>query len=148
MRGRSLFCLFAFVVVAGTPALAKETKQAAGQQTTPRGLSLMRAYQCMACHTIDGKGADGGVPLDRKPRSRDFIIQQLLDPEQHVARNPRAFSGDPNLMPDHQLSAEESASIADYLIWHLRSKSSAAKTKTRTNIRSNRTVKVETSKHK
>jgi mono/diheme cytochrome c family protein len=65
---------------------------------------------------MDGAGAKDGVSLDKLHRDRKFIIAHLLDPEANVAKNPGAFKGDPNLMPSHQLSNSEAASIADYLL--------------------------------
>ena len=81
-----------------------------------RGRELVRAYQCGSCHVIDGKGPKEGVSLDRLNRSKKFIVEQLLDPEEHVATNAAAFNFDPNLMPSHELDRSEALAIADYLL--------------------------------
>ncbi len=112
-----LACLF---VCAGDRADSapppKQPQPAKNSPQAKRGLALIKAQQCLTCHTMDGAGAEGGVSLDHLHRTRSFIIQHLLDPEASVAKNGKAFGGDPNLMPQMQLSKEEAGSIADYLL--------------------------------
>ncbi len=112
-----LACLF---VCAGDRADSapppKQPQPAKNSPQAKRGLALIKAQQCLTCHTMDGAGAEGGVSLDHMHRTRSFIIQHLLDPEASVAKNGKAFGGDPNLMPQMQLSKEEAGSIADYLL--------------------------------
>lgn len=84
--------------------------------TADRGLLLMKAHQCFACHHLHDLGAQDGVALDKLHRSREFIVQHVLDPEENVARYPAAFNNEPNLMPAHQLSRSEAKAIADYLL--------------------------------
>lgn len=83
-----------------------------------RGAILYHANECQACHSIGGVGAKSGLPLDDLPAShgKDFIVQHLLDPEQHVRQNAKSFGGDENLMPTPNLSEEESSAIADYIL--------------------------------
>lgn len=79
------------------------------------GKQLVKAYQCASCHVIDGKGAEGGIKLDKLKRSQKFIAEQLMDPEEHVMRNAKAFNFEPNLMPSHQLTLNEARAMALYL---------------------------------
>lgn len=83
-----------------------------------QGAILYHANECQACHSIGGVGAKSGVPLDSLPASHDrtFIIEQLLDPEEHVRKNKSMFGWDANLMPKPHLSKTESESIADYIL--------------------------------
>jgi mono/diheme cytochrome c family protein len=81
-----------------------------------RGEELIKAYQCVCCHVINGKGALGSVSLDNLKRSPKFVVDHLLDPEEHVAKNAAAFNFDPNLMPSHQLTVAEARSMAAYLL--------------------------------
>lgn len=98
-----------------------------------RGRALLNAHQCLACHRLAGEGAKDGVSLDNLGRTRQFIVQHIMDPEGNVAKNPDAFRGDPNLMPSNQLSLDEARSIADYLIHRkTQTKSKVGKTAGRT----------------
>lgn len=113
-----LACLSLF---AGDGAHSAPPSQKAqpGYKNSPqakRGLALIKAHQCLTCHTMDGASAEGGVSLDHLHRTRSFVIQHLLDPEANMAKNSKAFNGDPNLMPQMQLSKEEAGDIADYLL--------------------------------
>ncbi|MBX9688820.1 MAG: cytochrome c [Candidatus Obscuribacterales bacterium] len=83
-----------------------------------RGSSLYLAYQCAACHRLNGKGPEDGVPLDGIGSRRDakFIKEQLKNPEEHVKKHPEAYQGDPNMMPNPDLSAEEINAICSYLL--------------------------------
>lgn len=82
------------------------------------GASLFKANGCGDCHWAAGYGDKEGVVLDgiSKRRSRQFIVSHLRNPEEHVEKNAKAFKGDPNLMPDPNLSDREIGLIADYLI--------------------------------
>jgi len=82
-----------------------------------QGRSLYLSYDCAACHRISGKGCVEGVPLDGvgRRRSTTFLTQHLRDPEAHVAQNPKAFNGDPNLMPPQNLDDSEIALLVKYL---------------------------------
>lgn len=116
----SLAFLACLTIFSGDRAQSAPSNEPQGNsknsQQAKRGLALIKAQQCLTCHTLDGKGAKDGVSLDSLHRSRAFIIQHLLDPEASVAKNGKAFGGDPNLMPQMQLSKGEAADIADYLL--------------------------------
>lgn len=83
-----------------------------------RGRKLLGMNGCLDCHRAGGKGFAEGVPLDglRKRRTRAFVLSHLRDPEGHVERNKKAFHGDPNLMPNPNLSEAEIKLIVDYLL--------------------------------
>lgn len=109
-------------LIAVAPALGSGKKKIKSKRTTTismvkRGKDLYRQYQCSDCHSIDGQGNLDGVSLDKigKKRSREFLIEQILDPEKHVENNPKAFKGDTNLMPPQQLEKAEASAIVDYL---------------------------------
>ena len=83
-----------------------------------QGKVLFKAYDCAACHIIDGKGCTDGIALDHEgtKRSEQFIFDQLKDPEAHVSKNPKAFGGDPvNLMPKTDFEPNELRLICKYL---------------------------------
>lgn len=99
------------------PAMAKTKSTPPGAAQCKHGQELIKAYQCVSCHVIDGIGAKNGVSLDKLKRSKKFVVDHLLDPEEHVAKNAAAFNFDPNLMPSHQLSVTEAQAMADYLLF-------------------------------
>lgn len=83
-----------------------------------RGKALFLANQCLDCHLVAGKGCDEGFVLDdiSKRRTTEFVREHLNDPEQHVARNAKAFEGNPNLMPAPNLSKAEINDVVAYLM--------------------------------
>lgn len=81
-----------------------------------RGEVLIKAYQCNSCHIINGSGAKDGLSLDNLKRSKKFIADHIMDPEEHVTKNGAPFNFDPSLMPSHQLSRAECEAIAEYLL--------------------------------
>ena len=102
---------------ASTGAKKREGKHA-NAAAVKRGQSLYRAYQCCSCHVLDGKGATDGVPLDSvgRLRSSKFVRDHLRNPEDHVEKNPQAFKGEPNLMPEHGFSSSELNDLTSYLM--------------------------------
>jgi mono/diheme cytochrome c family protein len=81
-----------------------------------RGEILIKAYQCNSCHIINGTGAKDGLSLDNLKRSKKFIADHIMDPEEHVTKNGAPFNFDPSLMPSHQLTRAECEAIAEYLL--------------------------------
>ena len=81
------------------------------------GAVLFRANGCYDCHSINGRGSTEGVSLSSVGlrRNKEFLIEQLQDPEEHVRKNAKAFNQAPNLMPSHELSKKEIGSIVAYL---------------------------------
>lgn len=121
-------------IVATTEVQAKDkSKQSTNQSAQARsrikqkskvskGRLLIGVYDCLSCHSLDGEGNKEGVALDHLKRSRSFLIEHILAPETHVEKNPTAYANEPNLMPSYQLSREEAADIADYLLGSTRNK--------------------------
>jgi mono/diheme cytochrome c family protein len=83
-----------------------------------QGKTLYKMYDCAACHSIRGAGCKEGVPLDGigSRRSQRFLTEQLQDPEEHVAKNTKAFRGDPNLMPHPHMDDQEIKLVVKYLM--------------------------------
>jgi mono/diheme cytochrome c family protein len=81
------------------------------------GAALFRANGCFDCHSIDGRGSTEGVSLSSVGlrRDREFLAQQLQDPEEHVRKNKKAFNSEPNLMTNPNLSRQEINQIVTYL---------------------------------
>lgn len=85
------------------------------------GRALYMANGCADCHYIESaapeSGCVDGEPLDGigSRRSRKFVEEHLADPEEHVSKNYKVFSSEPNMMPHPNLSKEEVALITDYL---------------------------------
>lgn len=98
------------------PAMAQTKTALPSAAQRKYGQDLIKAYQCVSCHVIDGSGAKNGISLDKLKRSKKFVVDHLLDPEEHVEKNAAAFNFDPNLMPSHQLSVAEAQAMADYLL--------------------------------
>ena len=82
------------------------------------GKKLYKMNECAACHSIRGVGCREGVPLDgvASRRSKRFLSEQLKDPEEHVAKNQKAFNRDPNLMLQPNLDDREIKFIVKYLM--------------------------------
>ncbi len=83
-----------------------------------RGKELFLTNQCLDCHLVSGKGCNDGIALDgiAQRRTKQFLQEHLKDPKEHVARNARAFGGNPNLMTAPNLSKSEIDDIAAYLL--------------------------------
>lgn len=113
--GLLLSIVCSILLASPVEAQPRKTITPAATQHKP-GEELIKAYQCVSCHIINGGGAQGGVSLDNLKRSKQFIVEHLLDPEEHVEKNAAAFNFDPNLMPSHQLTATEARAMADYLL--------------------------------
>ena len=98
---------------------AKHAKKASTGSLSQRGQMIYKEYDCASCHSIRGNGCKNGVPLDdvARKRNKQFLVEHLTDPEAHVAKNPKAFQGDPNMMPVPHLNKRE----IDYLIAYLQS---------------------------
>ncbi len=79
-----------------------------------RGRALFTAYQCLDCHKLAGKGCIDGITLDGVGdlRSVDFLIAQLEDPEEHIAR---VLPGQTSLMTAPNLSKDEVKAVVAYL---------------------------------
>lgn len=109
---------------AAEPGAAKARAAEVRANKLATGKRLYEAYQCADCHLISGYGCREGVSLDDvgSRRTVDFIKAQLRNPEEHVAKNPQAFGGDPNLMPFQNLSPQEVDALSHYL-FSLKSKS-------------------------
>lgn len=110
--------LFLSHAVAGSNSEPKKLskKEKKEQASREDGRRLIQGYECLSCHVIDGKGSTGGPNLDNLKRSNEFVVEQLLDPEKHVAKNAAAFNFEPSLMPGGLLSRAEAMSIAAYLL--------------------------------
>lgn len=93
------------------------TKSSSAKSMAIRGKELYRLYQCADCHSINGQGNKAGVSLDKigTKRSENFLLEQIMDPEKHVEKNPDVFKGDTNLMPPQQLEKSEAKAIVEYL---------------------------------
>ncbi len=99
-------------------ASVKSKPKMTSAEEVKEGKVLFKAYDCAACHTIEGKGCTDGIALDHEgaKRSEQFIFDQLKDPEAHVSKNPKAFGGDPvNLMPKTDFEPNELRLICKYL---------------------------------
>jgi len=81
------------------------------------GKTLFRANGCFDCHSINGSGCAEGVSLSSVGlrRNREFLLEQLRDPDAHVEKNKKAFNSEPNLMTNPNLNAKEAAMIVTYL---------------------------------
>ena len=82
-----------------------------------KGRALFRSNGCYDCHSINGEGCTEGVSLSSVGlrRTREFLVEQLRDPEVHVAKNKKAFNFEANLMTKPNLSQKEVAAIVSYL---------------------------------
>ncbi len=81
------------------------------------GKSFYKQYQCFDCHSISGKGCKDGMKLDHlgAKRSKEFISEQLKDPDKHFEKHAEAFDIDLNLMPPQNLEPYEIDSLVEYL---------------------------------
>ena len=77
--------------------------------TESRGAQLFKSENCIACHAIGGTG--GGVAPDLsavgRRRSRDYIVEQIRDPQSH---NPNTVMPSFGHLPQQDIEA-----LADYL---------------------------------
>jgi mono/diheme cytochrome c family protein len=75
-----------------------------------KGAKIYEREKCMDCHTLKGKGGAVGPNLTAvgSRRSRDYIFQQIKDPQSH---NPRTE------MPSFgtRISDQDISALADYL---------------------------------
>ena len=112
-------CCFGLIFVLSLQSCSQalaEPKRGASLAQRKEGEILIKAYQCSSCHIINGKGASEGLSLDNLKRSKKFIADHIMDPEEHVAKNGAPFNFDPSLMPSHQLTRAECEAIAEYLL--------------------------------
>lgn len=79
-----------------------------------RGAGLFKAYQCLDCHKLAGKGCIDGISLDGEGelRSTAFLTEQLEDPEKHAAKT---LNGLPGLMTPPNMSKDEVQAVVAYL---------------------------------
>lgn len=119
MRLIILLTVFLTVFIAAGDADDNRVTGSSKQNTVKKkdepGLVLIKAYQCLDCHTLDGAGAKDGMPLDRLKLPKRFVVDHMLDPEASVERNPFPFNSEPNMMPSHQLTRTEAELMARYL---------------------------------
>ncbi len=99
---------------------SKVTKRSGNRQLLRirAGQALFRANQCLDCHRVAAQGHKEGVVLDGigLRRTRKFLQDHLKDPEEHVARNAKAFGGEPNLMTPPNLNKAEIDDLVAYLM--------------------------------
>ncbi|MGD9682243.1 MAG: c-type cytochrome [Candidatus Obscuribacterales bacterium] len=99
----------------------KKPQKMSLKEKVAAGRSLYMANGCADCHYIESAAPDSGCvdgePLDGigARRSREFVEEHLADPEEHVSKNYKVFSSEPNMMPHPNLSKEEVGLITDYL---------------------------------
>ena len=100
----------------GGPLSAKE--KVSVKSRVQQGKSLFNANGCLDCHKVAKKGYPDGISLDDigRRRTREFLRSHLRDPEAHVKDNMSAFHGDPNMMPNPNLSEKEVKLVVDYLL--------------------------------
>ncbi len=112
-----LVIISAFMVYFFSSSTAEAGSRSQIKTRIARGKKLFQVNGCLDCHKVSGKGFVQGVALDnlRRKRTRAFLLAHLRDPEQHVERNKKDFHGDPNLMPNPNLSEKEIKLIVDYL---------------------------------
>lgn len=81
------------------------------------GKKIYKQYQCFDCHSIAGEGCQNGMKLDSlgSKRTRTFIREQIVDPDKHFEKHPKAFDTDLNLMPPQNLESYEIDSLVEYL---------------------------------
>ncbi len=130
MKFRICICSMLFLISIGAAGLCKtppkksatkkpvEQTKATQQALITKGKALFAANQCLDCHSLAGKGnTNDGISLDdiTTRRSINFIQKQLKDPEAHVANAPKAFDGDPNMMPAPNLNSSEINAVIEYL---------------------------------
>lgn len=74
-----------------------------------RGARIFQKGRCIECHTIKGKGGSAGPNLTAvgKRRSREYIIEQIKNPESHNANT--------NMPSFKDLPAQDINDLADYL---------------------------------
>ncbi|CAN5639761.1 hypothetical protein BH10CYA1_BH10CYA1_13580 [soil metagenome] len=86
-------------------------------QNIAKGKALFTANGCLDCHSINGRGCTEGVSLSSLGlrRTAQFIKQQLLNPEEHVNKNKKAFNSEPNLMTNPNLTPKEVDLVVSYL---------------------------------
>ncbi|MBX9670433.1 MAG: cytochrome c [Candidatus Obscuribacterales bacterium] len=108
----------AFMVYFFSSSTAEAGSRSQIKTRIARGKKLFQMNGCLDCHKVSGKGFAEGVALDnlRRKRKRAFLVAHIRDPEQHVERNRKAFHGDPNLMPNPNLSEKEIKLVVDYLL--------------------------------
>jgi mono/diheme cytochrome c family protein len=75
----------------------------------PRGALLFKSNDCIACHTIKGKGGSVGPNLTYvgQRRSRSYIIEQIINPKLH---NPNTAMLSFAHLPERDIN-----DLADYL---------------------------------
>ena len=113
----NLAWLFLLVFCMVLPAVAKPDNLAIARQNRRQGEALFRANGCFDCHSINGRGCTSGIDLSNVglSRTRKFLEEQLVDPEEHVKNNKKAFGSEPNMMTNPNLSKQEIALIVTYL---------------------------------
>jgi mono/diheme cytochrome c family protein len=113
----TFICLSLMVNGLSLPADSKTETAKIAKQYRREGEALFRANGCFDCHSINGRGSTEGVSLSSVGlrRNKQFLEEQLLDPEKHVRNNKKAFNSEPNLMTDPNLSRKEAALIVTYL---------------------------------
>jgi cytochrome c553 len=81
----------------------------AGCETNSRARQLVEQNKCRDCHTIKGKGGASAPNLTTvgSRRSREYIYQQIKDPESHNPNTAMPSFGD-------RLSEQDLDSLADY----------------------------------
>lgn len=82
-----------------------------------RGKAIFASNQCLDCHRVGGHGCIEGVELNGigKARTEAFLIEQLKDPEAHVAKALKDFHGQTNLMASPNLNKAEIKAVVAYL---------------------------------
>ncbi|MBZ0189911.1 MAG: cytochrome c [Candidatus Obscuribacterales bacterium] len=105
----------------GSPTSLKGTKRKKMVRPLAKriklGSALYEMNGCADCHSIRGNGCLDGEALDgiKDRRTRSFVEEHLVDPEEHVIKNYKVFSTEPNMMPHPNLNKKEIALIIDYL---------------------------------
>ena len=80
-----------------------------GCEMHSRAKQIMQQQKCLECHTIKGKGGAVGPNLSNvgARRSRDYLVQQIKDPQSHNANTQMPSFKD---LPDQDLK-----DLVDYL---------------------------------
>lgn len=114
-------CCFLVFATGDSHVIAKSnrsTPQTSSAVRIAKGKNLYQLNCCSDCHRVENIADSDKVSLHGVAlrRTRTFVINQLLDPENHVRKHMKEFNGDPNLMPYPNLDKNEAALIADYLM--------------------------------
>ncbi len=107
---------FASALAADEEAAASPAAAVPTDPSEVDAVGLITATGCLACHSLNGIGADLGPPLEELVgQDRDFIREGILDPNATINEDYSAFAGTMPVNFDQMLSPAELEALIEYL---------------------------------